>query len=121
MGVRDAIRLRNLSTNDQAHIWQTAKRGRNTARALRARLIHALQGAFDKLEDDGTPLEELLATAILEDPFGGLALASKFIPKEAEVTVQTTMELHLAAIRQVVQEQVTKPIHQLTEKELLGD
>ncbi len=110
-----------LPTVDQDMIWKKARRGRNSARALRARIVHALQGAFDKLEDDGTPLEELLATAIYEDPFGGLALASKFIPKEAEVTVQTTVELHLAAIRQVVQEQVTKPIRQLSENELLGD
>lgn len=115
------VALKDLSAEEQQHLRNLSKKGRNSSTYLRGRLIKALQDAFDHLEENGKPIGELLAEAIMNDPFAGLTLASKFLPKETNVNVNSTIEMHLNAVRQIVQEGVVQPIKQMTEDELLGD
>lgn len=115
------LKLSDLEQGEQQALRARSNRHQSSGKALRARLVHAFSKALTLLEDDGTPLERLVADAIAARPIEGLALASKFVPKETEIMVQSTVELHLKAIREVVAENIAKPLRALSAEELLDD
>ena len=115
------LKLSDLTESEQEYLVKRSKRHYSSGKALRSRLIVAFSKSLDLLEDDGTPLDRLVADAIAARPLEGLALASKFVPKETQVNIQSTVELHLAAIRAVVAENLVKPIRKLSAAELLAD
>lgn len=115
------LKLSDLTQGEQEKLTRKSKRHYSSGKALRSRLIVAFSKALDVLEDDGRPLEFLVAAAIAAKPIEGLALAAKFVPKETQVNIQSTVELHLAAIRAVVAENISKPIRALSAAELLAD
>lgn len=115
------LKLSDLEQGEQQALRARANRHQSSGKALRARLIVAFSKALDVLEDDGRPLEVLVAAAIVAKPIEGLALAAKFVPKETEIMVQSTVELHLKAIREVVAENIAKPLRSLSAEELLED
>lgn len=115
------LRLQDLTDGEQEALRAKSRRHQSSGKALRSRMITAFSKALDVLEDDGRPLEVLVADAIAAKPIEGLALAAKFVPKETEVKVQSTVELHLKAIREVVAENIAAPIRELSAAELLSD
>ena len=77
-------------------------KARHSAVYLRARLLKVINESINVIEKGDKKLEELLADAIVQDPFAGLQLISRFLPREQEINLHSSVDLHLSAVRDLV-------------------